>query len=84
MTDTKMTELIIKITSELAALNTNMKCTLDKLADHEKRLDDLEKGKGISLKDSVIALSVKGLVIAIISLGSVVGAGTLIGKILGM
>lgn len=83
MTDEKMTELVIKITSELSSLNTYMKTALDKLADHEKRLDELEKNK-TGLKDTIIALAVKGLVIAIISLGSVVGAGALIGKILGL
>ena len=77
------TNLVVKITSELASLNAYMKTALDKLADHEKRLDDLEKGKGAGLKDSIIALAVKGLVIAIISLGSVVGAGALISKIIG-
>ena len=77
-------DIWVKISTQIGELNGFIKTALDKLADHEKRLDDLEKGKGSSLKDSVIALSIKGLVIAIISLGSVVGAGTLIGKILGM
>lgn len=35
MNDDKMTELIIKITSELASLNANMKSVLDKLSSHE-------------------------------------------------
>ena len=84
MTDTKMTELIIKITSELAALNTNMKCTLDKLADHEKRLDDLEKGKGNSLKDIAIQWLLKGLVASVFVIGSLCGAGSILKSLFGL
>ncbi|WP_407450934.1 hypothetical protein [Fibrobacter sp.] len=76
-------EFLIKISEQLGSMNAYLKTALDKLAEHEKRIGDLEKGKGAGLKDDVIALAVKGLVIAIISLGSVVGAGTLITKIIG-
>ena len=67
------TELAIKITSELASLNTNMKTALDKLADHERRLDNLEQGK-TGLKDNII----KWLVIALI--GSIGIIATLTGS----
>lgn len=42
MTDEKMTELVIRITSELASLNANMKQVLDKLSSHEQRISALE------------------------------------------
>ena len=83
MNDTDHLGIWVKISTQIGELNGFIKTALDKLADHEKRLDDLEKGKGAGLKDTIIALAVKGLVIAIISLGSVVGAGALISKIIG-
>ena len=82
MNDEKMTELIIHITSELAALNANMKSVLDKLADHEKRIDDLEKGKNFSFKDNLIQLLVKGLVASIFVIGSITGASAMIKHVL--
>ena len=35
MNEEKITDLVIKITSELASLNANMKSVLDKLTSHE-------------------------------------------------
>ena len=84
MNDEKMTELIIHITSELAALNANMKSVLDKLADHEKRIDDLEKGKNFSFKDNLIQWLVKGLVASIFVIGSITGASAMIKHVLGL
>ena len=84
MNDEKMTELIINITSELAALNANMKSTLDKLADHEKRIYDLEKGKNGSFKDNLIQWLVKGLVASIFVIGSITGASAMIKHVIGL
>lgn len=75
------TELALKITAELASLNTYMKTALDKLADHEKRLDDLEKGKGAAFKDEVVRWLVRGLVASIFVIGTLTGAGTILQKI---
>lgn len=83
MTDEKITDLLLDFTKQMSALNENFKNLMTKLVEHENRLHDLEQNK-TGLKDTVIALAVKGLVIAIISLGSVVGAGALISKIIGM
>ena len=82
MQDSKLTDLIIKISTELAALNTNMTTVLSTLAKHETRLLELEKSK-TSLKDTVIQWLVKGLVTAVITIGSLTGAGALIAKIFG-
>ena len=43
MNDEQITNLIIKLTSELASLNANMKGVLDRLSQHEQRLSELEK-----------------------------------------
>lgn len=53
MNDDKMTDLIIKITSELSCLNANMKSVLDKLTSHEQRISALEQNK-ICMKDTII------------------------------
>ena len=80
-------DLTIKITAELSDLNANMKNVLDKLADHERRIDDLEKGCGKTtihdIKDTIIMWLVKGTVVAFITIGSLTGASALIQKVLG-
>lgn len=83
MTDEKMTELIINITSELAALNANMKSVLDKLTSHEQRISALEQGR-LSLKDTTVQWLVKGLIASIMIIGSLTGASALIQKVLGL
>lgn len=80
-------DLTIKITEELSALNANMKNVLDKLADHERRIDNLEKGCGKTtihdIRDTIIMWLVKGTVVAFITIGSLTGASALIQKVLG-
>lgn len=83
MTDEKMTELIINITSELASLNANMKSVLDKLTSHEQRISALEQGK-LGLKDTMVHWLVKGLIASIMIIGSLTGASALIQKVLGL
>lgn len=83
MNEEKLTELVIKITSELSALNTNMKSVLDKLTSHEQRIMALEQGK-TGLKDTVIQWLVKGLVASIMVIGSLTGAASLIKGVLGL
>ena len=84
MNQNMLTDLAIKITAELSALNANMKNVLDKLADHEKRIDDLEKSKNYSFKDNLIQLLVKGLVASIFVIGSITGASAMIKHVLGL
>lgn len=82
MQDNQLTELIIKISTELATLNANMTNVLGTLAKHETRLTNLENGK-CSLKDTAIAWLVKGLVASILTVASLAGAGGLIMKFFG-
>jgi len=83
MTEDKIEDLIIQVTTQLAALNANMKSTLDKLSNHELRLTQLEQNK-TGLKDSVIAWLAKGLVAAVLVIGSLTGASALIKHVLGL
>lgn len=81
MTEERMTDLVIQITSSLSELNANMKLTLEKLTDHERRIEDLEKNK-VGMKDTVIQWLVKGIVVALLTIGSLTGASALIQKVL--
>lgn len=81
MTEERLTDLVIQITSGIAELNANMKTALGKISDHEKRIDELEKNK-VGIKDTVIQWLVKGIVVAVITIGSLTGASALIQKVL--
>lgn len=82
MNEEKMTDMFFNFTEQLASLNTNMESVLSKLVDHEKRIENIEQNK-TSLKDDVIAWLVKGLVAAVLTVGSLTGAGALITKFFG-
>ena len=82
--DTDHLDIWVKISTQIGELNGFIKTALDKLADHEKRLDDLEKHKEIGLKDTIVAWLVKGLVASIFVIGSLTGASTLIKGIFGL
>ena len=84
MNQNMFTDLAIKITAELSALNANMKNVLDKLADHEKRIDDLEKGKNSNWKDDLLRWLVRGIVASILVIGSLTGAAGLIKGVFGL
>ena len=83
MTEDKLEDLVIKITSELASLNANMKSVLDKLTSHEQRISALEQGK-LSIKDTMIQWLIKGLIASIMIIGSLTGAASLIKGVLGL
>lgn len=71
MNEEKTTDIIIKISSELASLNTNMRSVLEKLTNHESRIITLEQNKS-SLKDNLL----KWLVIALIGTISIIATLT--------
>lgn len=77
----------IKISEQIGQLNGFIKNALEKIADHERRIDDLEKGNGKTtihdIKDIIIMWLVKGTVVAFITIGSLTGASALIQKVLG-
>lgn len=84
MNQNMFTDLAIKITAELSALNANMKNVLDKLADHEKRIDELEKGKSSCWKDDLLKWLARGLVASVLVIGSLTGAAGLIKSVFGL
>lgn len=72
---------MIKITSELSALNTNMRSVLDKLTGHEQRITALEQGK-FSLKDNIVKWLVLALIASIGVIGTLTGSAALIQQLL--
>ena len=73
-------DLTIQIVSQLSEMNANMKTVLDRLTNHENRILELERTKP-SLKSDIVALLVKALIIALITIGSLTGAAGLIQRI---
>ena len=86
MNDTDHLDIWVKISTQIGELNGFIKTALDKLADHEKRLDDLEKGKttGSQLKDDLLKWLVRGIVASIFVIGSLTGASAMIKQVLGL
>lgn len=82
MNDEKITEYFIKLNSELAALNANMKNVLDKLTNHEQRLTNLETKKDGDWKTQLLMLLAKATVIGMVAIGSLTGASGIITKVL--
>ena len=83
MSDNDHLDIWVKISTQIGELNGFIKTALDKLADHEKRLDDLEKGKS-SWKDDLLKWLARGLVASILVIGSLTGAAGLIKSVFGL
>lgn len=73
-------DIWVKISQQIGELNSSIKAALEKIANHESRLTLLEQGK-MSLKDATIQYLVKGLIAAILVIGSLTGSATLIQKV---
>lgn len=84
MSDSDHLDIWVKISTQIGELNGFIKTALDKLADHEKRIDDLEKGKNSSWKDDLLKWLVRGIVASILVIGSLTGAAGLIKGVFGL
>lgn len=67
MEDGQITELVIRISGELASLNTNMRAVLEKLTNHENRITSLEQNRS-GIRENLL----KWLTIALIGCISVI------------
>ena len=87
MNQEALTKIAFEISTSLAALNANMEQVLEKMADHETRLHQLEQYSPIkddTFKTELLKLLAKSTIISLVVIGSLTGASTLIGKILGL
>lgn len=82
MTDAKVEELVLTISTQLATLNEQTKQVLATLTKHEERLTKLEDEK-TGLKDTLIQWLAKGLVASTLTIGTLTGAAGLIAKFFG-
>lgn len=74
--------IFVKISTQIGELNGFIKTALDKLADHEQRLDELERGSREDWKTQLLMLLAKAVVIGGVSIAALVGAGGLLDKII--
>lgn len=90
MNDDQIMDVIIKLSTGIAELNANMRTTLDKLAQHESRITVLESNGNNGRrsfngdwKEQLLMLLAKAILIGAVSMGSLVGAGSLMKSVIG-
>lgn len=75
-------DIWVKISSQIGELNASVKSVLDKLTNHEQRLTNLEQKKEEPWKNQLLMLLAKATVIGLVSIGSLIGASSMIQKVL--
>ena len=82
----EQTKLFIEISRNLGEINSKLGSLCETIARHELRLTELEKmEKGKSnFKDEVVHWLVKGLILAIGTIATMVGAGALLKPLFGL
>ena len=90
MTQNDLTKIAFEISTNIASLNSKFDSVMAKLADHEARLHSLEQyeyapiKKDDTFKTELLKLLAKSTIISLVVIGSLTGASSLIGKILGL
>lgn len=93
MTEEKITELVLQVTQELAALNANMKQVLETLEAHDARIRRLElhPSNAVTYQATqdkgeyawIVQWLLKGLMISLGVIATLTGATGLIQKLIG-
>lgn len=83
MSDNDHLGIWVKISTQIGELNGFIKTALEKLADHERRLDSLEKGK-FGLKDNIVKWLVIALIGSIGIIATLTGSAAIIKTMLGI
>lgn len=73
MTNEKLTEFLVEFKASISELNAMMKSTLERIANHEGRITNLEQSK-VGLKDDFLKMLVRALTISVVGL-VVLGGG---------
>ena len=76
-------DIWVKISTQIGELNGFIKTALEKLADHERRLDNLEQGK-TGLKDNIIKWLIIALIGSIGIIATLTGSAAIIKAMLGI
>lgn len=95
MTGNKIEELLVELLQKVSSIDTLLNDSQSILRDHEHRIDVLERHpsnqkvfqysmsntKDSDIKSSLLLLLAKSLLIALVSIGSLAGAGTILSNI---
>lgn len=73
MTDERLTDFLVEFKASISELNAMMKSTLERIANHEGRITNLEQSK-VGLKDDFLKMLVRALTISVVGL-VVLGGG---------
>lgn len=85
----EQTKLFIEISRNLGEINSKLGSLCETIARHELRLTELEKMEKVrdgksNFKDEVVHWLVKGLILAIGTIATMVGAGALLKPLFGL
>ena len=78
--DSQLIALVMKMESHIASIDAKLSSYCSKIADHERRLADLEKLKDED-RTGLARILAKALLYAVVVIGSLAGAGGLISKL---
>lgn len=95
MTGNKIEELLVEMLQKVSSIDALLNNSQSILRDHERRIDVLERHpsnqtgqnsvsstKDSDIKSSLLLLLAKSLLIALVSIGTLAGAGTILSSIL--
>lgn len=74
--------IFVKISTQIGELTGFIKTALDKLADHEQRLGELERGGSSDWKTQLLMLLAKAVVVGGVAIASLAGASGLLKEVL--
>ena len=96
MTGNKIEELLVELLQKVSSIDTLLNNSQSILRDHEHRIDVLERNPSIKtggqdvmsntkdsdIKSNLLLLLAKSLLISLVSIGTLAGAGTILSNIL--
>lgn len=90
MTDDRVEELLFDINGKLAAISTKLDAVSELSMNHETRIRGLEEsmkeiqscGKEESFKTEILKLLAKALLVALVAIGSLTGATSIMNEVL--
>ena len=95
MTGNKIEELLVELLQRVSSIDTLLTNSQSILKDHERRIDVLERNpsnqigkdttsstKDGDIKSNLLLLLAKSLLISLVSIGTLAGAGTILSNIL--
>ena len=81
MTDERLTDFLVEFKASISELNAMMKSTLERIANHEGRITNLEQSK-VGLKDDFLKMLVRALTISVVGLVVLGGGAVGLAKVL--